>query len=206
MPSFETVMAVSFVGHGPDLEQLVMTAHLAVADADLGTACTGANAHTIFTTLMGPLLPFMNGTASYTHDKTLLRIVAGTSIGTSFEHIGDAGTTNSGVSAPANIALAAVMQRRAVSGGRRGNGRIFIPFAAASQFSINGVADFSGYGALSDITTAWSSNIVLAGLEGDITASPIIWHRGTTTGELVDTCAFSTRMGVQRRRRAGRGA
>lgn len=203
MPS---ILKATFIGHGPDLEQLVLThffANDSVAENDF--VSTG-NAHLLFTYLMGPLLPFMNGTASYTHDRTVLTEVSNVVGPLVVEDFTDAGVQNSGVSAPANIALAAVMQKRTLLAGRKGRGRLFIPFAAASMFSINGVADFSGYGALSDITDAWSAGYNLTGVEGTATFQPAIFHRGLFTWTQIVSCAFSTKMGVQRRRRVGIGA
>ena len=205
--TFSSVVSVAFVGMGPDRQQLVLTAHVGTQDGVSGSeVCCTANVGTLFDYLMGPILPFMQGLESYTHVKSVARVVAGTGLGAVIEDFTDAGTHNSGTGGPANLALAALMTKHSAMGGRKGYGRLFIPFAPDNCFSVNGVQNFATYGAIGDITGAWTNAISLEGTEASFNVDQIIWHRGTATGEIVTSCTFGTLMGVQRRRRVGIGA
>lgn len=197
---------LSFVGRGPELEQLVLTQFIANDTVAPDLAISADNAHICFQTYMLPLMPFMCGTANYTHVKTVMTEVSNTVDPNTVDDFTDSGVVNSGISAPANIALAAVLQKRTLLAGRKGRGRIFIPFPAASYFSINGVADYSTYGALSDITDAWAAPVEFTLDEGPADFVPVIFHRGLFTWTPIVSCAFSPLMGVQRRRRVGIGA
>ena len=206
MTAFASIVAVTFQGHAPDLQEIVMTAHLSNVTQDLAAALDATNGHAAFTALMGPLLPFMQGSESYTHVQTILRDVTPGGSGNVFNDVTDAGVFNSGVGSPMTCALAALMRKHSAFGGRKGRGRLFVPFFPVNMCSINGHMNYSTYGAMEDITDAWSTDFSWTGPEGTYPAANIIWHRGTNTGEIVTSCSFSDLVAIQGRRRIGVGA
>lgn len=98
---------------------------------------------------------------------------------------------------------AGIMTIKTASAGRKYRGRIYYPFPSVGSSDANGIPTNAYLALIGAIAIAWGLvgvNTTVAGVGGNTTLVPIIWHRATNTYDDVTSSASSQKWATQRRR------
>lgn len=92
-----------------------------------------------------------------------------------------------------------LIKKRALIGGRKGQGRIYVPFPAAVSSNSDGECTAAYQSALTNLGNAMDDLQVVGTIPNTSTLAPVLYNRATNTASVVSVCTASPIFATQRR-------
>jgi len=201
---FNCLVAVAFEGRSAEGDACVLTAHLGTSAAWAAIA-SEAVCDAIFDALMAPILVVMKGDSGYLYHRTVMRNITAGNAAEMVESATNSGDPAEGIGNPAPVPLAWIMQKHTATSGRSGRGRLYVPYFNRDWVDAAGNFGDTGDLATATVRTAWATDFLVPGVEGDVTMVNVVCRRNQIYANPVTVCENATIVGVQRRRRPGIG-
>lgn len=205
--SVNDIVEVSLKTVGPSGELMVNSLHF---QQILGTSTLGLVDLTfclevIDDLFVNALMPIVSTDCAYGQSE--IQVLTGANAALFAIFAGNGGSPGTSAGDPGPIERAICFRKRTSFTGRKNRGRMYSPKPSVECFNTEGsyLPGNPDAASIAAFLTVLNQSIDCNPGGADATFAPIIFHRGDNTRTLVTSTAFSSLVGVQRRRRIGVG-
>lgn len=171
-----------------------------VVAAGVGTGVSYAEFLTFMNTVWGPLWPVMYTSLARFNGLLVREILAATV--TPIAPAWDTGAAAVGIFAggPGPSQVSGIISTRTAVGGRKGRGRVYVPFPGQVAYMANGEPTAAYITLVTALASAWVAPQIIVGAGGSVSLVPSLRHRATGLTTALLTAYPKPVWATQRRR------